>query len=57
MVDIAFTKWKHQVNLIVQFHSLLELDDLPDENYYDNYAYGISAKTMASIVLSNNGLG
>ena len=52
-----FVEWKQIVDSIVQFYSLLECDDLPDENYYFIFSSGISAKTMASIVLSNNGLG
>ena len=49
-----FIEWKQIVDSIVQFYSLLECDDLPDENYYFNFSSGIPAQVMADIVLSNN---
>ena len=53
---MSFKSWKQAVESIVQFHSLLELDDLPDENYHDSYSAGIPIQVMADIVLSNNGI-
>lgn len=51
-----FNDWKQLVESMVYFHTSIALDDLPDENYYFNYASGVPAQIMAGIVLSNNGI-
>jgi hypothetical protein len=52
-----FFSWRSRVEKIVYDNLKIFLDDLPDENYRINFENGVSAQTMAEIVLSNNRLG
>ena len=55
MIDTFFS-WRSKVEKIVYNNLKVFLDDLPDENYRINFENGVSAQTMAEIVLSNNDL-
>jgi hypothetical protein len=52
-----FFSWRSRVEKIVYDNLKVFLDDLPDENYRINFENGVSAQTMAEIVLSNNRFG
>jgi len=49
-----FYEWKHIIESIVHFHIGIDVDDLPDEDYYTHYTIGIPPNVMADIVLTNN---
>jgi len=51
-----FQVWKDLVDTIVYKKSGFHLDDLPDEDYRNNYEQGVSFNTMSITVLSNNEL-
>ena len=51
---MKFSDWKHVIESIVHFHIGIDIDDLPDEDYYTHYMFGIPPNVMADIVLTKN---
>ena len=51
---MEFKEWKHVIESIVHFHIGIDVDELPDQDYYTHYISGISPHVIADIVLMNN---
>ena len=50
---LTFTEWKHRVNQQMLQHIGMELDELPDFPYYDNYIDGNSTTGMTNIIMED----
>ena len=51
--SLSFSEWKHQVNQHMLDYVSMELNELPDFPYYDNYIDGNSADGMANIIMDD----
>jgi len=51
--NILYSEWVNSVAAIVYIKIKLDLQDLPDEDYRNNFEEGVSSSTMAKMIVDN----
>ena len=51
--NILYSEWVNSVAAIVYIKIKLDLQDLPDEDYRNNFEEGVSSTTMAKMIVDN----
>ena len=51
--NILYSEWVNSVAAIVYIKIKLDLQDLPDEDYRNNFEEGVSSSTMAKMIIDN----
>jgi len=51
--NILYSEWVNSVAAIVYIKIKLDLQDLPDEDYRNNFEEGVTSTTMAKMIIDN----